>query len=261
VMLALVRRDYQVTRSYRLAFVLDLVYGLINLVVYFFISRTFQQAPTADLNGAPSYFAFVAVGIAITVVIGAASTGLAARIREEQLTGTLEALVAQPLTTTEISLGLAGFPFLFAIVRAAFYILIAGAFLDLQLGHADWAGFVVVLLAAGVALSALGVLFGGLVLVVKRGEVLAGMIPFAMGLVSGAFFPVSVLPGWLEPIGRVVPTRFAFDGLRNAIFRGEDWGGDAAALALFALVALPLAVGVFARALAYGRKTGSLSQY
>jgi ABC-2 type transport system permease protein len=261
VMLALVRRDYQVTRSYRLAFVLDLVYGLINLVVYFFISRTFQQAPTADLNGAPSYFAFVAVGIAITVVIGAASTGLAARIREEQLTGTLEALVAQPLTTTEISLGLAGFPFLFAIVRAAFYILIAGAFLDLQLGHADWVGFVVVLLAAGVALSALGVLFGGLVLVVKRGEVLAGMIPFAMGLVSGAFFPVSVLPGWLEPIGRVVPTRFAFDGLRNAIFRGEDWGGDAAALALFALVALPLAIGVFARALAYGRKTGSLSQY
>jgi ABC-2 type transport system permease protein len=250
-----------VTRSYRLAFVLDLVYGLINLVVYFFISRTFEQAHTAGLNGAPTYFAFVAVGIAITVVIGAASSGLAARIREEQLTGTLEALIAQPLTTTEVSLGLAGFPFLFAIVRAAFYILIAGAFLDLGLGNADWVGFVVVLLAAGVALSALGVLFGGLVLVVKRGEVLAGMIPFAMGLVSGAFFPVSVLPGWLEPIGRIVPTRFAFDGLRNAIFRGEDWGSDAAALALFALVALPLAIAVFERALAYGRKTGSLSQY
>jgi ABC-2 type transport system permease protein len=261
VISAVVRRDYHVARSYRLAFVLDLLYGVINLVVFFFISRTFADATTSELDGAPSYFAFAAVGIALTIVIGAASSGLAARIREEQLTGTLEALVAQPLTTTEVALGLAGFPFLFAIVRAAFYILVAAALLGLDLSGTDWAGFVVVLVVAGIALSALGVLFGAVVLIVKRGEVLAGMVTFGMGLVSGAFFPVSVLPGWLEPLGAVVPTRFAFDGLRSAIFEGGGWGGDALALLAFTAVGFPIAVYAFSRALAHARRAGTLSQY
>jgi len=261
VVAAVVRRDYHVARSYRLPFVLDLFNGVINLVVFFFISRTFGDSSTSELDGAPDYFAFAAVGIALTIVIGAASSGLAARIREEQLTGTLEALVAQPLTTTEISLGLAGFPFLFAIIRAAFYILVAAVLLGLDLGGTDWIGFATVLLVAGIALSVLGILFGAVVLVIKRGEVLAGMVTFGMGLVSGAFFPVSVLPGWLEPLGAVVPTRFAFDGLRAAIFRGEGWGGDALALLVFAAVGLPLAVYAFGQALAYARRAGSLGQY
>jgi ABC-2 type transport system permease protein len=261
VISAVVRRDYHVARSYRLAFVLDLLYGVINLVVFFFISETFADASTSELEGAPTYFAFAAVGIALTIVIGAASTGLAARIREEQLTGTLEALVAQPLTTTEVALGLAGFPFLFAIVRAAFYILIAAALLGLDLSNTDWVGFVTVLLASGIALSALGVLFGAVVLIVKRGEVLAGMVTFGMALLSGAFFPVSVLPDWLEPLGAILPTRFAFDGLRAAIFEGAGWGDDALALLAFAVVGFPIAVYAFAQALAHARRAGTLGQY
>jgi ABC-type multidrug transport system permease subunit len=261
VVAAVVRRDYHVARSYRLPFVLDLFYGVLNLVVFFFISRTFSDASPTNLQGAPDYFAFAAVGIALTIVLAAASSGLASRIREEQLTGTLEALLAQPLTTTEVALGLAGFPFLFAIVRAAFYILLAAALLGLDLSGTDWIGFATVLLVAGVALSALGVLFGALVLVIKRGEVLAGMVATGMGLVSGAFFPVAVLPAWLEPLGAVVPTRFAFDGLRAAIFRGEGWGDDTLALLLFAAVSLPVAIFAFSQALGYARRAGSLGQY
>lgn len=261
VVAAVVRRDYHVARSYRLPFVLDLFYGVINLVVFFFISRTFGDTAAADLDAAPDYFSFAAVGIALTIVLAAASTGLAARIREEQLTGTLEALVAQPLTTTEVALGLAGFPFLFAIVRAGFYILVAAAFMGLDISETDWIGFASVLLVAGVALSGLGVLFGALVLLVKRGEVLAGMVTTGMGLVSGAFFPVSVLPDWLEPLGAIMPTRFAFDGLRDAIFRGEGWGGDVLALTAFAALSLPLAILACREALRHARRTGSLGQY
>ena len=105
---ALVRRDFAITQSYRVAFYLDIVLGVVDLCIYFFISETFPQA-TEDLGGAPSYFAFVAVGLAVTIVIGATSTQLAQRVREEQLTGTLEALTVQPLSATELSLGMAGY--------------------------------------------------------------------------------------------------------------------------------------------------------
>ena len=261
VILALVRRDYALTRSYKYTLILDLVFGFVNLMIYYFISRTFDDPTTPALQGAPSYFEFAAVGIVITVVMEAASTGLAERIRQEQLTGTLEALVAQPVSAGEMSFGLAGFGFFFAMARAAFYLLIAAVFLGLGSSNMSWGGFALVLVASGAALSAIGILLGAVVLVLKRGHVLAGIVTFGMGLLAGAFFPISVLPGWLQALGKVVPTRFAFDGLRAAIFRGSGWSDDFVVLVAFSAVALPLAAWVFGRALRLTSRAGSLAQY
>jgi ABC-2 type transport system permease protein len=261
VVLAMIRRDLQVTRSYRLAFMLDVVFGLLNLALFFFISRTFKGVHGANLHGAPTYFAFASVGIAITIVVDAASTGLASRIRGEQLTGTLEALLIQPVTVAEVSFGLAGFPFVFAMVRAVFYMLVAALWFHLDIGRASWPGFALVLLVAGVAFSALGVLLGAAVLVIKRGDVLVGMVIFGMGLVSGALFPINVLPGWLEPLGKAMPTRFAFDGLRSAMFTGTGWWIDVGALAAYSLVGIPAAIFVFGWALRLAQRQGSLGQY
>jgi ABC-2 type transport system permease protein len=261
VVLAMIRRDFLITRSYRLAFALDVVFGLLNLALFYFISRTFDGVHSAHLHGAPTYFAFASVGIAITIVVDAASVGLARRIRDEQLTGTLEALLTQPVTTAEVSFGLAGFPFLFAMVRAVVYLVVASFWFHLEVGRASWPGFVLVLLVAGVAFSALGVLLGAIVLVVKRGEILVGLVVYAIGLVSGALFPIGVLPGWLEPIGKVMPTRFAFDGLRGAMFTGSGWWRDVAALALYGLAGIPIAIWVFGRALALAQRQGTLGQY
>ena len=157
-------------------------------------------------------------------MLQAASGGLAHRIREEQLTGTLEALTTQPITVPELSFGLAAFQFGFGMIRAAFYLLLSGLFFGVSFSQTDWVGFVTVLIASGAALASIGVLLGALVLVMKRGEVLTGAITFAMGLVSGAFFPIDVLPGWLQAIGSVVPTRFAYDGLRVGDLRRRRVG-------------------------------------
>jgi len=261
VVLAMIKRDLLVTRSYRLAFVLDVVFGLLNLALFFFISRTFSSVHGANLHGAPTYFAFASVGIAITIVVDAASTGLANRIRGEQLTGTLEALLIQPVTVAEVSFGLAGFPFVFAMVRAFFYLVVAALWFHLDLGQTSWPGFVLTLLVSGVAFSALGVLLGAVVLVVKRGDVLVGMVIFAMGLLSGALFPVDVLPGWLEPIGKVMPTRFAFDGLRASMFVGSGWWTDVGVLAAYSILGIPAAIAVFGWALRVAQRQGTLGQY
>lgn len=259
--LAIVRRDYLVRRSYPLAIGMDLLFGVLNLVLYYFISRTFEGAAMEPLGGAPDYFAFAVVGMAITLVVQAAITGLAVRVREEQLTGTLEALTTQPLTATELSLGLCGMHFIFGMLRTAFYLLIAGLLFGLDLAGASWSGFAIVLLATWAAMLSLGILSGAVVMVVKRGESVMGMLIFAMGLASGAFFPVTVLPDWLEALGSIAPTRFAYDGVRSALYEGGGWVGDALALVLFGAVLLPLAVVTFAAAFRAARRTGSLSQY
>lgn len=255
------RRDWLITRSYRLAILFDIAFGVLNLAVIFYISRTFAGVEPAALEEAPSYFAFAAVGVAVGLVIQASSAAIGSKVREEQLTGTLEALAAQPLSPTELCLGLVGFPYLFALVRALGYLAIAAAVMGLDVSDANWVGLVTVLLATGIAFVAIGVLSGAVVLVMKRGETLVGTAVFAMTLLSGSVFPRSVLPGWLEWIGGLIPVRFAFDGVRAALFTGSGWGAHVVTLTVFGLIGLPVAIWTFARALRLAQRAGSLGQY
>jgi ABC-2 type transport system permease protein len=258
---AFARRDFSITRSYRLPFVLDIFYGVLQFATYFFISKTFSDVGASDLGGAPDYFSFAAIGIVLSLVVAAASDGIATRVREEQLSGSLEALMAQPLGSAQLCLGLTAFPFAYALARAAVYLLIAGVAMDLDLGTISWAGVLVVLVTSAAALSALGILAGAVVLVWKRGATVAAMLIYAMTLLGGSVFPVSELPNWLDRISTLVPLRYAYHGLRNAVFLGNGWIEDALALAAFAIVGLPLALLVFRRALHVARRSGSLGQY
>ena len=114
---------------------------------------------------------------------------------------------------------------------------------------------------AALGLSPLGILSGALVVLYKRGSLLGGTLIYAMTILGGAVFPIAVLPDWLEWIGRVMPVRFAFDGVRAALFSGNGWGGDALALAAFGIVVAPLSLLAFAFALDRAKEKGSLSEY
>ena len=260
-MRAFARRDWRITRSYRLPFILDGFYGVLNLAVYFFISRTFHGVGLSHLEGAPSYFAFAAVGIVIATVVDTASDAIAYRIRDEQLSGTLELLLAQPLSVAQLCFGTILFSSFFAFARACLYLTVAAAWMGLDLSHTSWVGVPLMMLLSGLALAAFGVLAAAPVLVIKRGEVLASMTLFAMGILSGSVFPVGALPDWLEPISRIVPLRYALDGTRHALFGSGGWTGDALFLAAFGLVATPVAVWILGRALAISKRMGTIAQY
>ena len=258
---AIVRRDFLISASYRGTFVLDALFGMIGLLVYYYISQVLRPEPGEELGGAPSYFAFAAVGVTVTAVVQAASASLARRIREEQLTGTLEALVTQPLSSSEIAGGFAAFPFVFASARACVYLLAAAAWLGLDLGRTDWGGFLALILLTGLSLSSLGIALGALTLTFKKAEAFVSLLTLGLGLGGGAFFPVSALPPWAEPVAERLPTRWVFDGIREALFLGGGWGSEARALVLFSVIFLPLSLLAFSAALARARARGTLGEY
>jgi ABC-2 type transport system permease protein len=258
---AIVRRDYATTRSYRLALALDGFFGVLELATFYFISQALGDFTPADLAGAPSYFAFAAVGAVIATVITASTTGIGQRLREEQLTGTLEALLSNPLSSIELCLGLSGFPIIFALLRSIVYLVLAGVWMNLDLDTTSWLGLGAVFISASFALSTLGVLAGAVVLVVKRGDVLVSTIVFGMTLVSGSVFPISAMPDWLQSLGEISPLRFAFDGTRAALFGGNGWVTDAAFLAIFGIAMVPAALFAFALAVSHAKRAGSVAQY
>lgn len=254
-------RELKIRSSYRLPFVMDLVFGVLNLLIYFFISKMFGVHSPASLGGAPDYFAFVFVGIVLTTVVAAASSEVSRTMRQEQLAGTLEALLTQPLRSDQTAFGFAAMPILFGIFRCGVYLVLGTLWLGLDSGNANWVGFAAVMVATGWAMVGVGVLACAAVLVLKQGEVLAVIVAYAMGLLGGAWFTTAVLPDRLQTASRLVPTRYAFDGARRTLFTGEGWAGDVGILLAFGAVLLPVSLLAFRSALEHARRAGSLGQY
>lgn len=105
----------------------------------------------------------------------------------------------------------------------------------------------------------LGVLVTALILRYGHGaESLAWAIPFMIQPVAAVFYPVSALPGWLQPVAYALPPSHVFEGMRHILTHGTtDWKSMSIALVLN-LIYLSIAGGVFAFTLRVAKKRGLL---
>jgi ABC-2 type transport system permease protein len=84
-----------------------------------------------------------------------------------------------------------------------------------------------------------------------------------MLLVSGVYYSVEVLPGWLQVLSTVSPATYILDGIRGALVEGKsvgDLAGTLLTLVLFGAVLVPGGIGVFAVGERWAKKTGRLKR-
>ncbi|SCG58093.1 ABC transporter permease [Micromonospora humi] len=256
---ALATRDLGGRRALRWPLLLDLAFGVVNLLVYLFISRVVAPARGHPALASGSYFDFVAVGIVFMLVIQAGTSHVTKRVAREQRSGTLEMLAAQPLSSSTLAVGLALHPLFFALARALVYLGLLAAFFHLDVGRADWWGVAVLLTLSSAAVLGVGIALAAFGVAVGHGEITASLVTVGLAFVSGTYFPVSALPGPLPDLTAVLPTRIALDGLRAAV-AGEPWAGSAGALLLSAVLLLPLSCWAFGQALRIGARRGTLTR-
>lgn len=255
---ALIGRDWAIKQVLRYAVVLDLAFGMVNLVLFLFVSRAVRHGSVHAVRAAGSYFDYVAVGIAFMLVIQTASTGMTRQIRDEQRSGTLEYLAAQPMRSPSLALGLAGFPFAFAAARASGYLALAVA-LGLDVSRTAWLGILLVLAASTLVLLSIGIALAALALVLDRGDLMARVVAVALSFASGAYFPVTLFPSPFHEIAQALPTTLALDGLRAAL-RGGSWIPYTGLLTVIGAVCVPLALAGFAAALRSVKRRGRLTR-
>ena len=81
--------------------------------------------------------------------------------------------------------------------------------------------------------------------------------------ISGVYFPVSVLPGWMQPLTRFSPATYVLEGMRAALLDGARTGTllvHLGRLVLIGLIAVPLGLLIFRRAEIYAKRTGKLKR-
>ena len=110
----------------------------------------------------------------------------------------------------------------------------------------------------------IGIVSAGFLLVFKRGDPLTPLVGSLSALLGGVYFPLAVLPGWLQSVSFFLPFTHALEGLRQAVLNGRslsELGTQVAVLGIFALVLLPVSLAVFSYAVRQAKRLGTLSQY
>jgi ABC-2 type transport system permease protein len=119
--------------------------------------------------------------------------------------------------------------------------------------------FIILLFIFGTALG-----IAGCAIVLRLGpaaEWLIWPIPAILAPFVGVFYPVSVLPGWMQLVSRVLPPSYVFEGMRIAVAGGGFSSRDFLAAGCLSLAYVLLAYLFFDRTYQHALKTGLIARY
>ena len=90
------------------------------------------------------------------------------------------------------------------------------------------------------------------------------MIKALVLLVSGVYYPIAVLPAWLQPFSKISPAYYMLEGMRAALLAGagmrELFIPAILPLLVTGVVMIPLGLYAFMRAERYAKETGKLKR-
>ncbi|MBN2146408.1 MAG: ABC transporter permease [Anaerolineales bacterium] len=155
---------------------------------------------------------------------------------------------------------------LWAVVYSMFFtgviLLVTVIMFDIDLSAANLWGGTVMLLAGSLSFIGLGVMGSVLPLLFpERGSQMTHVIIAVLLLVSGVYYPVDVLPDFLQSLAVYSPATYVLDGTRLALLDGiptlQLWPKIWPTL-LMGLVSIPCGLWVFNQAERYAKRTGKL---
>jgi ABC-2 type transport system permease protein len=260
---AFVFRDYHLTRRYFSWVVVFTFYAVVNSATVVLIGvAANDRRLTLTLM----------VGVMLWGFLSVIFQEIANSITYERWEGTLEYTFMAPVSRLIHLAGVSLFATAYSVVRAI--IIVAGMvlFVDLDLSRANWPGMVAVLAVSSAAFIGLGLIAATLpVFSPERGAEATNIFQGILLLVSGVYYPVEVLPRWLQPLSVISPATYALSASRKLIGLGA--GGELAAgsplsactyeltvLTLMGLVLIPLGLYVFALVERWAKHTGKLKR-
>jgi ABC-2 type transport system permease protein len=262
---AFVRRDWKIALSYRNAFVAEVLAIAGQVLVLSFVTRLVDpRRMPAYGHTVPSYLAFVAIGLVVNLTVGVLLYEVSTAIRQEQLTGTLESLMVTPTASATLQIGSVAYQLIALPIRAGVLLAAIAIGFGLDLHAGGLAPAALLLLAFMPFAWGMGLLAAAAVVTFRRGSGVTGLLVMGVGFLSGAFFPLALLPAWLRAVAGWNPFAITIDGAREALLGGTGWGpagADLLRLAPLAAAGLALGLVAFRAALARERRRGTLGRY
>jgi ABC-2 type transport system permease protein len=258
--LAIMRRDLHVYLSYRTRLVSQVLTAIFSLTLFYYVSRLVH---ISGFESRGSYFAFVVVGLSLLSVMYSCFM-IPELVRQELVAGTFDRLLLSPFGAVRSVVAMTLFPLLLSFVLASMTLGLGCVIFGLRL---HWSTVPFAVPAMGLTLLAFlpfGLLFAALTLTIKQGNVGTSWLIALLALTGGAYFPVTVLPNWMQTVGRFQPFTPATNVLRHLlVYSPLRTSIDASLLklAVFAGVLMPASILVLSAAIRLGQRRGTIIEY
>jgi ABC-2 type transport system permease protein len=258
--LAVARRDLLVFRSYRARFFSQAASTLFSLTLFYYVSRLVH---VRGFSSPDAYYAFVVVGLSLLGVIYSCFA-IPTLVRQELVAGTFERLILSPFGAVRGVIAMTLFPLLYAAVLAALSLALACAVFGLQL---HWGTVALSIPLMGLALLSFlpfGLLFAALTILIKQESVGTTWVVAVLSLIGGLYFPLSLLPHWLQVAGRLQPFTPATAVLRHVLVNSpltEPLGLSLLKLSACAALLLPVSILTLAAAVRAGQRRATIIEY
>lgn len=259
--LAICKRDFLIFASYRSRFVTTFFTTFVSLTLFFYVSRLV----TSTRFGSPDeYYAFVVVGLVIFGVLTSTLTAPVATLRAELQAGTFERMVVSPFGPVRSIASLLIFPLLQALVMGLASIVFASLVFGVDLRWETVPAAIPIAAAGALAFAPFGLLMTAAVVLFKQTNAGATFFMAGVTLLAGIYFPVELLPNWIEWASQVQPFTPAVDLLRNTLVGtplDDPLWLELVRLIGFAAVLIPLSILALRAALGRSRRLGTIIEY
>ena len=255
-----VERNVYLTKRYFLWDLAFLLWTIANTLTIVFISRGVNLSEATQNELATKLL----VGGVIWAYLGIIFEIVTETVAWERWEGTIEYTFMAPVSRPVHLFGMGIYAVLYGLVRAIAVFVAVVAFIGIHIHHANYGAAVALLGIASVSFIGLGMMTAVLPLISpEKGTQLGFICQGLMLVVSGVYYPVSVLPGWMQWIAKISPATYALRGIRHAILDGAGVGavwGDIWPLLVIGAVAIPLGLLVFNRGEVYAKRHGKLKR-
>ena len=249
------RHAYLILKSWT-RIVSMMYYPTVTMVVWAFV--TLYLAPTNNfLKDAPGFF----IGaVLLWDVLFRGQLGVSLTFIEELYARNLGNLFVSPLTLPEYIVG----QITMSVLRALIGVGGACIFAWLLFRYSIFSlGFPLLAFFANLLVFgwAIGLAMSGMILRLGLGaEELAWAAIFIVAPVSGVYYPIAVLPGWMQAIAAALPSAHVFEGMRGALLHGMFLWHEFWLAAALNVAYLALGAAVFGWSVRYAREHGTLLQ-
>ena len=204
------------------------------------------------------------IGAVLWAYLGIVFEILTETVAWERWEGTIEYTFMAPLSRATHLLGMGAFAVIYGVARTALLFGVVALFFGVHFPAADFGAALVLLAVASVSFVGVGMVTAVLPLVSpEKGAQLGFVAQGLLLVVSGVYYPVDVMPGFMQAIATISPATYALHGIRAALLDGQGIGalwGDLWPLLVLGAISIPAGLAVFRAGERYAKRNGKLKR-
>lgn len=221
-----VKRDLKIWTYFKLNFLIDIAGIFSNIAIYAIIAIVAGETVKASLSPyGGDYVSYVILGIIFNEIM---STSLSAPYwgtMDAFWSGRLEILMISPISTPLFVTGTSIGRYVRSFINVVFYLVFGILLFGLKVGVTMNYGLAILyILVAACACTGLGLMGASLIFLIEaRGgeDPIRWIVGILVGLASGVYYPLSILPIWMQWLGCLIPQTYALDAARRSMI-GEQ---------------------------------------